>query len=76
MKSQLKIANKSIQVLSQGWVSEDLFCEVSVRNLVVHSNSDDVDDFLRTFREDSCTENFFSFSIDNSFEGTTKVTIT
>ena len=38
-----------IQVLSQGWVSEDLFCEVSVRNLVVHSNSDDVDDFLRTF---------------------------
>jgi len=38
-----------IQVLSQGWVSEDLFCEVSVRNFVVHSNSDDVDDFLRTF---------------------------
>ena len=38
-----------IQVFSQGWVSEDLFCKVSVRNLVVHSNSDDVDDFLRTF---------------------------
>ena len=40
-----------IQVFSQCWVSEDLFCEVSVRDLVVHSNSNDIDDFLVSVKE-------------------------